>query len=303
MPTSFPVSFAIGLLLGATPQQAPEAGPPPPADRPSTQDEASISGLFAICDLDGTRWISFREAQAVLGLEKTEFRHHDLDADGRIDPDEFHKRAEALLERLGVLPGSPSDEAASPHTVDPSVPAEAPLSEAPSAPGTRSSEGRLEQGLGNASLKNGLLPEQILDLYDQNESSGLERIEIERCLRHLALGLSADVLVRQLDHNQTQELELSELAPLSRLVARRLPPAAADRRFEASPPGPGSAATPLVFRRLDSDGDLWIEPEDLGKLLQPAHLDVQLSTVLAALDRDGDGKVDPGEFISSLTHE
>ena len=50
----------------------------------------------------------------------------------------------------------------------------------------------------------------------------------------------------------------------------------------------------------DFDEDGWISEEDLLKLLRPASVGVRAAAVIAAMDRNGDQKLDPDELRNAL---
>ena len=80
-------------------------------------DEASSQQgqFFRICDHDGSGWVSFREANFSLRIDRTKFRSIDTDADGRVSSDEFGAYYEKTNARVGsfrepvTMPGSVSD--------------------------------------------------------------------------------------------------------------------------------------------------------------------------------------------------
>jgi len=253
----------------------------PLAAKPKASMPTSVGAFFSLCDLDGNGWISLREARSVLGMEKTEFLQVDLDRDGRLDPAEFQKRAEGLLAKLGVLPG-------------------------PLPPRSLPREGEVELAPEETprplfSPEAGPSNQQTLELYDGNASGGLDESEIERCLRHLELPLSADSLLQEQDLDRSEALELGEISPFARLLTKHL---FARRHFgrtsERASLHPASRSAPLVFRRLDLDGDSFVGREDLVRLLPEVELPIRTGALLAALDRDGDGRLSSLEFTWAL---
>jgi Ca2+-binding EF-hand superfamily protein len=123
-------------------------------------------------------------------------------------------------------------------------------------------------------------------------------------------------MVLQMDPNETGQLERQELGPLTDLIGTRLPQDSAARAklfeelqrstlsrslIEPTSPLPPRIPGPVThFRRLDVRDDGTIDVDDLRELLAPARLDVRSSTVLAALDRDGDGRLSEVEFDAAL---
>jgi hypothetical protein len=64
---------------------------------------------------------------------------------------------------------------------------------------------------------------------------------------------------------------------------------------------PPRIAGPVThFYRLDVDGDGYVTGSDLSRLESPLQLGVRASAVLAALDRDGDGRLSEAEVLASL---
>ena len=293
-------------LSAASPAPAQDGGEAPA--RPAASDERDPEAIeeraarhFDLCDLDANGWVSFREAQATLGVSKSEYRRYDTDADGRVDMSEFRARGATILARLGA---GPKSDVARPRPVPrsggPSGPPPALLApfEEPSYP----------------------RPGDLLAVYDRNRSRGLDERELKRLNDDLGGTLSVDLIARQMDPDGSGQLELGELGPLARLVASKVPdklrsdgrtgePELDELYRTALPrraPTSNAPLTPRIpgpvrhFRRLDLDDDGYIDTEDLRRLLAPARVDVRSSAVLAAIDRDGDGRVDEAEFAASL---
>jgi hypothetical protein len=126
-------------------------------------------------------------------------------------------------------------------------------------------------------------------------------------------------LAGQLDANASGGLELDELAAASALVdAYKQSPAG---MFEVERPRSleelygkpvprtnpvGIAEPPYIrgpvhpFFRLDLDRNDKIDEQDLFELQFPLTLPVRPSSVLAAIDRDGDGALDREEFRAAM---
>ena len=111
-----------------------------------------------------------------------------------------------------------------------------------------------------------------------------------------------------MDVNRSNQLEVEELGPLSFVVASHLP---GSRPEGPAPPLPTRITSPSIhvaplpgpvthFRRLDVGNDGFIDVRDLRVLLAPARVDVRPSAVIAALDRNGDGRLNEEEFRASM---
>jgi hypothetical protein len=283
----------------------PEPAPPDPlaeADRVTDQAdwasarreelERTLREHFKICDLDGNGWISFREANATLGLDRGEYRRHDADQDGRLAPAEFLTGRKELLARLGA--------------VEPSAPT-VPVPARPTEP-----EGQEPRGAFDALFPK---PADLIARYDGNGTGGLDAAEVETLFQELDLPLSADLVGTQMDPNGSGQLEPAELLPLALLVSQhiqetgravpRSSPAAPEQAEPGTarssrPPGTRTRRPLSHFERLDPWNDGWIDEADLRSLLSGSRLSVRLSAVLSALDQDGDGRLGEAEFLDSL---
>jgi Ca2+-binding EF-hand superfamily protein len=274
--------------------------------------EREVLAHFEICDLDASGWVSYREAEVTLGIEKSEFRLYDENQDGRISPLEFRDRYQTILGLLGaVRPPVRPDSGI--EVVEPE-------------------EGVLEEPedpRGSAGEPAVIIPEvfpsprDLLEIYDRDRNGGLAESELEALFRDIGGVLSADVVARQMDPDLSGELELSELGPLSMLVSRRLPEPVTGRVASevpvlhelysitlprkqpiGAPPAPPRILGPVTqFRRLDLWNDGFIDADDLRQLLSPARVNVRPTAIVAALDRDGDGRLDQSEFLACLGAE
>jgi hypothetical protein len=76
-----------------------------------TEVEAAQAKLlgehFQLCDLDASGWLSLRETEVTLSLDRGDFRRMDVNKDGRLDRAEFSAQGEQLLARLGARPVNP----------------------------------------------------------------------------------------------------------------------------------------------------------------------------------------------------
>jgi Ca2+-binding EF-hand superfamily protein len=274
--------LSILALLG--PLQAPRRGRPPgnkPANPPSeTPTRTSRADrYFAICDQDGNLLISFKEAQASLGLDQAGFAVYDTDADGMISPGEFRRRYLAIVDAGGAFaPPKPKAVAAT------AIPSSA---------------------------------KQMLEVYDKNLDGALDGSELDTALVEIgASRLDPEALLEQLDHDGSGELEPAEIDDLLTLLKpgsaehRGPPPKSVDELFGKSIPRSNAAGTtpqpPYIggpvgsFRRLDLDGDGHVTLDELNELQRPFALPVRPAAVLAALDTDGDGTISAAEFRAAM---
>ena len=163
--------------------------------------------------------------------------------------------------------------------------------------------------------------------FDFNGSGALDEGELRAFLKERSIEVPASVLFEHLDTDASGALEVEEfaevVATLSTLMPDLVLPTVAPDSGDAEPapttveelfgereepderfgtaPGPARIRGPVPhFYRLDHDGDGYLDAEDFAALLRPARLDVRASAVIAALDRDLDGRLSPEEFHSSL---
>jgi Ca2+-binding EF-hand superfamily protein len=157
-------------------------------------------------------------------------------------------------------------------------------------------------------------PLELLRRYDTDQSKGLTIEEVERLLGELGMALSPDLVVAQMDPNDSGQLEGQELFTLAWMASEHgpkpeppaPPPEVAPPLAEVVPASPEASPPSTVipgthFARLDADNDGTIDEADLRKLQSPTILDVRLRAVLSALDRDGDGRLSPAEFEASMS--
>jgi len=69
--------------------------------RAATADTSTEAEYFKICDHDKNRWISFREANHSLLLDRGQYARVDVDTDGRISRPEFDLYYNETVERSG----------------------------------------------------------------------------------------------------------------------------------------------------------------------------------------------------------
>jgi Ca2+-binding EF-hand superfamily protein len=286
------------------------------ADHRAEQKETDLRVLrehFAVCDLDENGWLSLREAEVTLSLQRDEFRRADANQDGGLELSEFVAQQALLLARLGARPPASSaetgetstDPALAPGTEEDGVgdASAAPASDpAPAAPAT-----------GFASLF--LRPSDLLRRYDVDESKGINVAELERLFSEMGVPLSAEMVVAQMNPDGVGELGPKELLPLAWIASRYLPealrpdaPATTEtgRAADDAPSSSSSKAPPAVatshFERLDKGGDGFLDESDLRALQGHARLDVRIRAVLSAMDQDGDGRLSETEFRASMRY-
>lgn len=317
----------IGPKPKPTPSQATPEKPPDPmkeadqvtaaADHLTQADKARAQSLldhFRLCDLDSGGWLSLREAEVTLSLDRSEYRRMDANQDGRLDATEFSAQGELLLARLGALPASTEAERkaqaeplSEPEAEAPSPPAPpAPADPEPHQPGARS----------NASAPSALAvrPSDLLGRYDGDQSAGIDATEIERFFAEAGLALSPELVVAQMDPDDSGQLESPELVAIAWLASRHLPESLRPVPAPATPAEEPAlaAAAPLAqpparlallsthFGRLDPGHDGFIDEADLRALQSPSRLDLRFRALLSAMDQDGDGRLSEPEFRSSM---
>jgi hypothetical protein len=103
------VALGLSLSVAQAAQDGRGRGRGPSKATP-TQKEL----FFKICDHDGNKWISFREANYSLRMDRTKFGSIDTDSDARISEAEFNSHYTKTTETSGsfkqplVMPGSSS---------------------------------------------------------------------------------------------------------------------------------------------------------------------------------------------------
>jgi Ca2+-binding EF-hand superfamily protein len=232
-----------------------------------------------VCDHDANGWISFREAEQSLGMDRTLYRGFDADRDGRIQRPEFSQRYLETVELLGTFK--------------------------PPEPPPAGSE--LGGGAG------------LLSLADFDGNAALNEVEFSKLLAgHGFTPDETHQLLLRYDSNVSGELEQGELLEIAaRMADGSLAPAedarvpeTLDELFGDPQERPasalGSSLPPRLvgpvthFRRLDHDADGSVSAGDLLKLLSLIQVDVRAGAVLAFLDRDGNGVLDRQEFEAAL---
>jgi len=265
---------------------------------------------FRLCDLDGGGWLSLREAEVTLSLDRADFRRMDMNQDGRLGPGEFSAQSAELLARLGARPATPGPlKPAKPEPLSeprPDEPAE-PVAAAQAAPVPTEPAGTapaVASPFGSMPVR----PRDLLARYDADQSEGLDASEMEKVFLEAGLSLSPELVVAQMDPDDSGELESTELVAIAWMVSRRVPEALRKAPEPAAPPG--EAATPAApersaglathFGLLDAGADGYIDEADLRALQSPARLDLRLQALLSAMDQDGDGRLSASEFRASM---
>lgn len=268
-------------------------------NRLEQEREERIGEHFRVCDLDENGWISFREATAILGISRKEFRRYDTDLDGDIDAEEFRARARTLLGLLGALPSPKRSEGSK---------------DAPSDARTKEARPPV------------FTVERLLKRFDADASGSLSLEELRKLFDLSKADLSPELVTEQMDPNDSDELEANELGPIATLLTEMrlvLPPTAelADNpntksrpfeelykrnRDEERPTGALGTAPKIAgpvshFRRLDLWNDGYIDESDLRQLILPARIEVRVAAILSALDADGDNRLSQEEFRTALT--
>lgn len=298
------------------------------AEHLARQEEARAQFLqehFALCDLDRNGWLSLREGEITLSIDRIEFRRTDQDLDGRLDLAEFVAHQAVFLARLGarepsftpavVELASSSTTTVLPTTVEPNQdstfealatedpPVAVPGSLVPATPHSAFDSMRVKPGL-------------LLRRYDVDGSAGIDATEIAHLFREAEMQLSPELVVAQMDQDESRQLEQGELLAIAWMASQHLPEALLPREAppevafetESDPTTTTPEALqrgtlgegPTHFRRLDADDDGFIDEADLRKLQSPARIDLRLRAVLSAMDADGDGRLSQEEFTASM---
>lgn len=270
------------MLLALLLAQSTAAAPVQQA--PAQSGELDEQQCFERCDRNADGWISFGEARDALSTDRGEFRVYDRDRDGRIDREEFGQRYRETLERQGAFP-----------------PPKGPARDT-ELPPKRSAT-------------------QLRVAYDKDGDSAIDAFEARTCLSDYGIEAAAQVpLFKQLDADSNARLVAAEIDALANALAMILAPGLQPslppleksvvdlfgkvverERPAGAPPEPPFVAGPVpMFLRLDIDRDGAITTADAARLQQHQPLAVRASSVLAALDRNADGRVDETEFELAL---
>ncbi len=237
---------------------------------------------FSMADANGSGWVSFSEAEATMRFDAPRFRIFDTDNDGRLTLAEFSEfvNIEATAGRI---------------TAEPNVPA-----------------GMVKPPTRNA--------EQLRTAYDIDLDGAISSLELERLLIDYQ-GSSPDRLdsattLDRHDSDGSGVLEPDELDRIATLLAPRegrgaptetVPGGRSVIDMFGRPLDRGKNLPPKIkgpvppFHRLDVDRDGFVSLEDLERLEGTAFAPIRLSSVLATLDLDGDGRMSEAEFVASMS--
>lgn len=266
-----------------------DEGAEPEADAvlaPERKPDPRESDYFETCDHDANGWLSYREMRISLGSDRAEYQLYDTDRDGRVRPDEFVARFRLIIQRLGGFrPPTPYAASTPPGRRTPQE-----LRNVYDADGS----GTLDASELSALLEDYHLvtedPAQVLAQLDDDESGVLE-MEREGEAVALAQWLEGATGNKTWDRPEVLATTIDEL--FGEVTERK-------RNLGTSLLAPQIIGPVTHFRRLDLDADGRISTDDLAALLAPARIAVQLSTVIASLDRDGDGLLSEAEFNAAL---
>lgn len=279
------------------------------ADHLSEVEKARLQFLaehFRICDLDSSAWLSLREVEITLSLGRAEYKRIDGNQDGRVDEAEFSAQGDLLLGRLGAQPTDMKTAKGEKEALA-EPPAEGAAEVAPAQPDPA---GEQQAGTSDpAEISLPVRPSDLLRRYDEDQSAGIDATEIARLFVEAGLVLSPELVVAQMDPDDSGQLESGELSAIAWLVSRHVPealrtqPAPAEPAPEGSgPPLPAEprALVPTHFARLDPGHDGFIDEADLRALQSPSRLDLRFRALLSAMDKDGDGRLSEAEFQASM---
>lgn len=321
------------------PKATPKAEPPPDpmkeadqvtaaADHLSEVERARLQFLrehFRICDLDSSGWLSLREVEVTLSFGRGEYRRMDGNQDGRLDETEFTVQGELLLARLGATPasleagraaksGEEAEELAEPRAEGGA--AEAATEPAPEEPSRAEPDDEAAPPIPSEQGSMAVRPDDLLGRYDADLSAGIDAAEIEKLFLEAGLVLSPELVVAQMDPDDSGQLESGELVAIAWLVSQHVPealrPAPAPEIVALADEPPPSAPGPLAeppdrgallpthFARLDPGQDGFIDEADLRALQSPSRLDLRFRALLSAMDQDGDGRLSEAEFRGSM---
>jgi Ca2+-binding EF-hand superfamily protein len=246
-------------------------------------DEDVQREYFETADYDKGGWISFREAEASMLLDREEFSRYDADGDGRIDSEEFAARYRLTVEQIGGF------QPPIPDNTDTTAPPRG--------------------------------AEELRNTYDVDLNGSLDMNELGTLIADYQIpDLTAALAMNQLDRSGNGRLELIELEFVATLLdalrtaSVNILPTTGATTLEGlfgvpidRPERPGQVTRPpriggpiQPFARLDLDRDEAITVDDLTTLEFPMALPVRPATVIASLDTNGDGQLDRAEFRAAM---
>jgi Ca2+-binding EF-hand superfamily protein len=298
-PKSAKAKAPAAAASGAKGAAAEPAPAPTPAPTPAVTPQPKRKGAegraaeladdkpatyFAACDYDKNDWISFREADEALGIDRAGFAVYDTDHDGRVTEEEFEKRFLEVRERTGGFP--PPRQKSAERLVP-----------------TRNAE-------------------QLRNAYDLSGDGAIDLDELTKLLTdYERTQVPPDVVLEKLDRDNDDELSGQELVLFAQLLSATYTPEQAiidpenapktidalfgqvtprEQGYNTSPQPPQISGPVPTFRRLDLDNDGYITVEDLETLRAAAQYSVRTTAIFAALDTDQDGYLTEDEFYGSM---
>ena len=148
---------------------------------------------------------------------------------------------------------------------------------------------RTSRPLGGDSRGNSEL-QQFLRLYDADHDGALDPAEVEQLLRLGILPQGLGARLKTLDHDGSGRLEEPELAPWYEQLPR-------PQRGAPERPGAGSLLPP-PWNVCDADKDNTVALDELALALRKLDPTLQrwAAQLLAKLDKNGDGQLQPAEL-------
>lgn len=132
--------------------------------------------------------------------------------------------------------------------------------------------------------------QQFVRLYDADHDGALDPAEVEQLLRLGILPQGLGARLKTLDHDGSGRLEEAELAPWYEQLPR-------PQRGAPERPGAGSLLPP-PWNVCDADKDNAVALEELALALRKLDPTLQrwVAQLLAKLDKNGDGQLQPAEL-------
>lgn len=256
----------LAAAAAAAPAQAPGAPEArPPATGVQQYSESVSRDLFAACDADSDDRLDVFEAGDALDLvrdarDTNGFRRFDVDRDGFVSWVEFDQQFWDTVQRGGSFR-------------------------------VRTCRSLIEASPERQAAQAPTPVQSFLQMHDQNRNGGLDQQEIEAMVRATGLPPTIGVQLRAQDHDRSGRIDEAELAPWFEQLRGLLP----GSLFAAANP---NGVLPPPWQHGDTDADGRIGADELAAMLR--RLDPMLArwatTLLRALDRDGDGTLGAGEL-------